>query len=413
MFPLMWFVRLIGALCLWLCLCLAVNAAEVTGRYASIVVDADSLEIIHARQIDELRYPASLTKVMTLLLTFDAIDAGTITLQTPLTVSAHATRTQPSKLGLPAGRTITVEDAIKAVAVKSANDIAVVLAEHLAGSEDAFAAQMTARAQSLGMVNTQFANPHGLPNSTQMTTARDLAKLAHYILNAKPQYYAYFGIERFTHRGRTYKNTNGLLHHLDGVDGFKTGYTRASGYNLIVSARRDGRRIIAIVLGGSSGAARNSHVSDLITRSFDIIGVTAPLPPQSMVSAPQRHIVKEPIAEQVAPSLTRAIRLRGRNSESVTVILEGPKIELAQQSSDTNWAIQLGAFTSEPAAQAQIEAVGLMIGDGPRPEVITITTQDPPLYRARFRGFTAQEAQAECRKLAALKTGCIVIAPAS
>ena len=218
-------------------------AADSPRRYASIVVDADTLEIVHARQIDELRYPASLTKVMTLYLTFDALNTGTLKLNDPIRVSANAARTPPTKLGLRAGQTITAENLIQAVAVKSANDAAVVLAEHLAGSEATFTEQMTAKARSLGMMKTTFKTANGLPHPDQKTSARDMAKLASNILNNHRRYYHYFGQQRFRYNGRTYKNTNGLLHWLEGVDGFKTGYTRDSGYNLIVSAQRDGRRL--------------------------------------------------------------------------------------------------------------------------------------------------------------------------
>ena len=198
-------------------------------RYASIVVDADTLEIIHARQIDEKRFPASLTKVMTLYLTFDALNEGRLKLKEQVSVSQHAAQTPPSKLGLKAGQKISVEDLIQALAVKSANDAAVVLAERLAGSEDAFAIRMTAKAKSLGMMRTTFKNPHGLPHPEQKSSARDMAKLASNILKNHRRYYHYFGQTHFSYKGTKYKNTNKLLHWLDGVDGFKTGYTRASG----------------------------------------------------------------------------------------------------------------------------------------------------------------------------------------
>jgi len=181
-------------------------AADNPRRYASIVVDADTLEIIHARQIDEMRYPASLTKVMTLYLTFDALNAGTLFLKEPVRVSANAEKTEPTKLGLRAGQSITVENLIQAIAVKSANDAAVVLAERLAGSEAAFAQQMTAKARSLGMMKTTFKTANGLPHPEQKTSARDMAKLASNILNNHRRYYHYFGQERFRYGGRTYKN---------------------------------------------------------------------------------------------------------------------------------------------------------------------------------------------------------------
>ena len=294
-------------------------AEDTPSRYASIVVDADTLEIIHARQIDELRYPASLTKVMTLYLTFDALNAGTLKLNEPVRVSANASRTVPTKLGLRAGQTITVENLIQAIAVKSANDAAVVIAERLAGSEAAFTEQMTAKARGIGMMKTTFKTANGLPHTEQQTSARDMAKLASNILSNHRRYYHYFGQERFYYNGRSYNNTNKLLPWLKGVDGLKTGYTRDSGYNLIVSAQRDGRRLIAVVLGGASGAARNTHMQELIERGFDVIGVA---PVQSL---PPVIVNRKPVPKQKPPQIAssprvaQAVRLRGTNNKTVTI----------------------------------------------------------------------------------------------
>ncbi|MCF6275995.1 MAG: D-alanyl-D-alanine carboxypeptidase, partial [Robiginitomaculum sp.] len=239
-------------------------------KYASIIIDVDSMEILHARQIDGLRYPASLTKMMTLYLTFDALERGDIHLNEPMQVSAQAARTPPGKLGLRAGRSITVEQAIQALAVKSANDVAVVLAERLGGSEREFAALMTAKAKALGMQRTVFRNANGLPDDGQFTTARDMGKLAEALLRTHQKYYPYFSQKTFRYNGRTYKNHNTLLGKVDGVDGFKTGYTNASGYNLVLSAERGGRRLIAVVLGGASGKSRDTHMADLIERGFNV-----------------------------------------------------------------------------------------------------------------------------------------------
>ena len=408
----MWIPRtllLIGAL-----LCASFAAAQtnseksegVTGRYASIVVDAHNLDIIHARQIDELRYPASLTKIMTLALTFDALESGTVTLSTPLPVSHFAAATPPGKLGVRKGQTITVENAIKALAVKSANDVAVVLAEHLAGDVDRFAAQMTAKAAGIGMLNTQFKNPHGLPNIDQVTTARDMAKLASHILSAYPQYYHYFGLKTFSYKGSTYKNTNALLPWLAGVDGFKTGYTRASGYNLIISAQRGGRRVIAVVLGGATGKSRDSHMQDLIERGFEILGV-APIVstiPKSTV------VVRKDVPQKKAPQLASAVRLRGRNAAPLTVVTGAKPIAVQAAALDNQWAIQVGAFSTEQDAQAQLDAVKAIVKEGKA--LITPTQRGAlTLYRARIKGFRFDGAHAGCQALSALKTGCLVISP--
>ena len=252
----------------------SVNAEAKTNgknKYASIIIDHDTLEVLHARKIDSARYPASLTKMMTLYLTFDALNRGEIRLDEKMHISANAARTPPVKLGLKAGQTITVNEAIQALAVRSANDAAVVLAERLGGSEAEFANQMTTKAKALGMRSTIFQNPHGLPNPAQTSTARDMAKLAEALLRNHPSYYPYFSQREFAYRGRVYRNHNALLGTVEGVDGFKTGYTRASGYNLVLSAERNGRRVIAVVMGGASGKSRNQHMSDLIERGFTVL----------------------------------------------------------------------------------------------------------------------------------------------
>lgn len=385
-------------------------AADSTGRYASIVVDADTLEIIHARQIDEMRFPASLTKVMTLYLTFDALNAGTLTLNEPIRVSANAAQTAPTKLGLRQGQTIKVENLIQAVAVKSANDAAVVLAERLAGSEAAFAQQMTAKARSLGMTKTTFKTANGLPHPEQKTSARDMAKLASNILNHHRRYYHYFGQERFRYAGRTYKNTNGLLHWLEGVDGFKTGYTRDSGYNLIVSAQREGRRLIAVVLGGASGASRNSHMQDLIERGFDIMGVA---PVKSLPPITVKH---KPVPAQTTPQIAntatipQAVRLRGTNKETVT-ISNDRSLSLSNLKTEDSWGVQVGAFLKEEEAEAQMSAVsGLHILRTANAVVRPLTRNGQTLYRARFEGLSVKEAQAACKSLANLASGCLIVA---
>jgi len=385
-------------------------AADKPRRYASIVVDADTLEIVHARQIDEMRYPASLTKVMTLYLTFDAINAGVLKLNEPVRVSANAARTPPTKLGLRSGQTITVENLIQAIAVKSANDAAVVLAERLAGSEAAFTQQMTAKARSLGMMKTTFKTANGLPHPEQQTSARDMAKMASNILNNHRRYYHYFGQERFHYNGRSYKNTNGLLHWLKGVDGFKTGYTRDSGYNLIVSAQREGRRLIAVVLGGASGASRNSHMQDLIELGFNVIGVAPAqsLPPVTVKRAPAPTQKTPQIAS--TPKVTQAIRLRGKNQKKVTVSND-ESLRLSNIETGDNWGVQVGAFLKRAEAEAQISSVrGLRSLAKAKANVSPLTRNGRTLYRARFEGLSVKDAQAVCKSLANLSAGCLIVA---
>ena len=248
---------------------LVAQSSENT-RYAAIVVDAESGEVLFARHADSRRYPASITKVMTLYLTIEALTEGRVKLDDVITVSRRAASQPPSKLGLAAGQTITLDDAMKATAVRSANDMAMAIAEHVGGSQDRFAAQMTLKARELGMTQTRYVNPNGLPDARQLTSARDLAILARAVMRDYPQYYRYFGLHDWVYEGREYRNTNGLLRSGLGYDGMKTGYTNASGYNLAASAVRDGRRLITIVLGGRSTASRNEHVAELMNTGFEV-----------------------------------------------------------------------------------------------------------------------------------------------
>ena len=242
-------------------------------KYASIVVDMETGEVLHDRDADEARHPASLTKVMTLYLVFDAIESGKLKLSDRMNVSKAASRAQPSKLGLKAGSTIKVEDAIRALVTKSANDVAIVIAEKLGGGSEAkFVTKMNAKAKELGMNATTFRNASGLPDKKQITTARDMAKLAEAIYQDHKSRYNYFSLSSFTWGKRKYMNHNELLRKVDGVDGIKTGFTNASGYNLMASAERGGRRVIAVMMGGTTGKSRDAHVRDLIEAAFLEIG---------------------------------------------------------------------------------------------------------------------------------------------
>jgi D-alanyl-D-alanine carboxypeptidase len=239
-------------------------AEEYSPPYASIVVDGNNGAVLQASNPDAPRHPASLTKVMTLYLLFERLDAGKIKLDTLLQVSQHAADQDPTKLDLKPGQTISVEDAIKGVVTKSANDAAVVIAENLGGGESAFAKLMTQTAHALGMAHTTYVNASGLPDDDQLTTARDQALLGRAIQDRFPAYYKYFSTESFVYRGEAMRNHNHLLGAIEGVDGIKTGFTRASGFNLLTSVHRDGRYIVAVVLGGPSASDRDDRMRDLI-----------------------------------------------------------------------------------------------------------------------------------------------------
>ena len=257
--------------------------SEHVGGYApptaSIVIDGNSGSVLEESNPDALRHPASLTKVMTLYLLFERLDAGKIRLDTPLQVSEHASEQAPTKLGLKPGQTIAVEDAIKGVVTKSANDAAVVIAENLGGSEEAFATQMTQKAHALGMSRTTYVNASGLPDDEQITTARDQALLGRAIQDRFPRLYRFFSTTTFSFHGRTIRGHNHLLGSVAGVDGIKTGYTLASGFNLMTSVHRDGRFIVGVVLGGRSAFERDAHMRALIDSNIRLASArrTAPV----------------------------------------------------------------------------------------------------------------------------------------
>lgn len=333
-------------------------------KYTAIVMDARSGEVLYAQRADSPRYPASITKIMTMYLAFEELSSGRLHPSDMVVVSPHAAAQAPSKLGLRAGDSISVDDAMHAIAVKSANDMAVVLAERIGGTESRFAALMTLKAQQLGMQNTQFVNANGLPNSRQVSTARDIAILSRAVIRDFPQYYGFFSQEQFTFRGQTMNNHNGLLGHMPGVDGLKTGFTNAAGFNLSASAMRDGHRLIAVVLGGSTRLARNANVESLLLTGFDIeqrrdrgekILVTQNLfqatPEVSYAS--NGHVgADQGDDDPIDIVLTRA------NSRAAPPPAPAMAAAKAIAAGETrHWWVQVGEFRSRDAARSQIEAV--------------------------------------------------------
>ncbi|SHJ49943.1 D-alanyl-D-alanine carboxypeptidase family protein [Aureimonas altamirensis] len=245
-----------------------VMAAVQERGQSELVLDASTGRILYQENANELRYPASLTKLMTLYLLFEAVESGRLTLESPLTVSAEAASRPPAKLGLPVGTSITVREAATALAVRSANDVAVVVAEGVAGSEEAFARQMNARARAIGMSRTHFVNASGLPDEGQISTARDMALLALQLRTRFPAYQNFFTLKEFRFNGRRYEATNKLLGKVPGVDGLKTGYIRASGFHLVATAQRGNKRLIAVVMGGETGRARDARAEQLLETWF-------------------------------------------------------------------------------------------------------------------------------------------------
>ncbi len=406
-------------------------AGEARARYASIVIDAGTGEVLHQTNADTRNYPASLTKMMTLYLAFEALDNGRLRMDQLLTVSRRAAGISPSKLGLRRGERIRVKDAILALVTKSANDAAVVIAESLAGTEVKFAVKMTRKARALGMTRTNFRNASGLPNRRQLSTARDMATLAHALIEQFPQYYRYFSTQKFSYRGRTYTNHNSLLQRYDGADGLKTGYTRASGFNLAASVLRDGRRLIAVVFGGKTAGSRDRHVAGLLDKGFatrsmirpvTVRAATAiatpprrptalaavPVPrrkPSALASAPLPPVKPEHlVAGATAGAAAKAIAQGPVNAPQTTVAELG------------RWGVQVGAFyhptPAKRAAQKAAQKFPEIFG---RTKVMIPTTKGRRgrIYRARLMGLSEERARSACKRLASARMDCLVVQSAT
>lgn len=441
-------------------------------RYAAIVVDAQTGELLFTRYADDRRYPASLTKMMTLYLAFEALQQGRVRPTDVLTVSRHAASMEPSKLGLAAGQTITLDDAMHATAIRSCNDMAVVIAEHLGGSESRFAAMMTAKARQLGMNRTTFTNANGLPDRNQTTTARDMAILAGAIMRDFPQYYAYMGQAEWVYEGRTYRNTNGLLRTGHGYDGLKTGSTRASGFNLAASAVRDGRRLITVVLGGRSVPTRNAHVEELTDTGFDLLSLRARgqmtmaaqnfyeqrgygisrdnSGPIEYASANSDENQEEDAAMNsrilAASSSTPIPYAEARNSLAFADLLPAQPGEAAASPAqgdltrDLNaapaattpprrpaprpapapaptpappagrWAVQVGAFRDETVARNWLGEVNRRFRSQFNGASRAVLNSDG-WYRSRFTGLTEDAARSACAALSARHVTCMIVRP--
>lgn len=394
---------------------------EAAARYASIVVDADTGQVLHAVNADTRNYPASLTKMMTLYMVFEALENGTLTLDQQLAVSRRASGMPPSKLGLKRGQTISVEDAILALSTKSANDVAVVVAEALAGKETTFAKKMTEKARKLGMNRTTFRNASGLPNRGQKSTARDMVRLAKALMDHYPQYYHYFSTRSFTYKGRTYRTHNRLLKSYKGTDGIKTGYTRASGFNLVSSVERNGRRIIAVVLGGKTSRSRDRHMVKLLDRGFTkmaSMGVkTIPeVPGRNPFQTPAPVLVAEAETEDELPELARnqPVKPVAKGSQIAAVDSMDMPAEAGEMLTN-DWTVQVGAFSRFRSAHSSARAAlakAPTVLEGARVAIERIdSSSSGTLYRSQLTGLYEQQARNACEELIAAQMNCVVIQP--
>lgn len=427
---------------------------------AHIVVDHGTGAVLDARSADEQAYPASLTKMMTLYLTFRALDAGQVTLRSRLRVSARAAGMPPTKLGLRSGSTITVEDAILGLVTKSANDAAVVLAEALGGSESRFAVLMTRTARQLGMKRTVFRNASGLPDSRQRSTARDLARLATRLIEDHPRYYRYFSRPSFAYAGRTHPNHNRLMQSYPGMDGLKTGYTRSSGFNLAASAKRDGRRLVAVVLGGDSARERDAKMAALLDQGFESlrrrpepvpVAVALPSPPRptppvpepapvlaaaavepalSPVAAPKTEpaivLASLPVATDALPGAAAEIPVPRRKAavppRAKSKALAKAKVAVpaartvvaaaAAKGAAMPYGVQVGAFQRPSQARLAANRALARAPDLLRGTFVSIGSQlvrKKTLFRATLVGLAKDEADQVCRLLKRHKQDCLVV----
>ncbi|MEQ8395285.1 D-alanyl-D-alanine carboxypeptidase [Thalassobaculum sp.] len=378
--------------------------AEAAAKYAALILDADTGTILFERQAAAERHPASLTKIMTLYMLFDAIESGKISLNQRLKVSARAAGQAPSKLGLQPGDSIRAKDAILALVTKSANDVAVVVAEALGETEVRFARLMTDKARRLGMRNTTFRNASGLHHPKQISTAFDMAMLALAIRRDFPKEYAYFSTRSFHWNGRQYGNHNKLLGHYEGTDGIKTGYIGASGFNLVASVERNGRRLIGVVFGGRSGPLRDRHMKRLLTSGFEkvdeirVAHIVPPLPHPR----PEREVQLASI-ETVSVDSTNPVH---------ALVQVAPEVESGSRDEGAEWGIQVGAYATEIRAQRSIALARGHLTDlltGTDVLVEPLDRKSGTIYRARLFGLSEEEARTACLSLKRKQLPCVPV----
>jgi D-alanyl-D-alanine carboxypeptidase len=448
------------------------GAAMAAPRTAAMAIDANTGAVLHNYSGDAKRYPASLTKMMTLYMAFELIERGRMSYDTKITMTEHAAAATPSKLGLKAGSKIRAIDAMKALVTKSANDVAIALAQHIGGTESNFARLMTRKARQIGMKSTVFKNASGLPNDEQFTTARDMLTLALRLQDEFPQHYKLFKTRSFSYAGKTYRNHNRLLGRYRGVDGIKTGYTRASGFNLVTNVERDGKHVVAAVFGGKSSRVRNARMVSLLNKALKKASTKKTRRPARFVQPPQPVAAKPPLPRQpprpvlaVAPKPAKARSSEAAAGPTVAVARVRPMPigpELRQQSAPTGFAaagtgslprfvpaalqpstlqaqaaalergspsprpqqpqaaapprgpfeIQIGAYSDSADAERHMDSARRRAASllGAYPAVaVPVQKGGSKLYRARFRGFDATAAASTCSHLRRIRIDCFVV----
>lgn len=402
-----------------LTLLFSLTSQPVQARYAAIVIDADSGHVVHETEAAQRWYPASLTKVMTLYMTFKAIESGRLHLNDTLVASKHAAMQPNSRLGLRKGQQISVEHAILAVATRSANDAAVTLAEHLGGSESHFAHLMTEQAHHLGMSSTSFVNASGLPDESQISSARDLAILSSAVIHHFPEYYHYFSTTEFRYKGQVLPNTNRILRSYPDADGFKTGFTCGSGYNLIASAKRNGHRLIGVLLGAHSSNERFEQMSNLLDIGFEkkTAGVEGAhvsqlrdddfAPPPFQLASNRCAGSAVQMGADSGASDREPIQLKPNQHHARVV-------EADNQQQQDNWSITFGTESQKPQADKHLaharHALGAL-GNKGQVEVVKRKSKGKSAWKVVWRGLDANDAANFCKHLQASVQDCTVLAP--
>jgi D-alanyl-D-alanine carboxypeptidase len=386
---------------------IAASGQALAARLSSIVIDAKSGTVLSQYRADARNYPASLTKMMTLYLTFEALAHKQITLDQRFPVSAHAAAQEPTKLGLIAGHTIPVRDLILGIVTQSANDAAVVLAEGLGGTEHAFAAKMTRTARAMGMENTNFDNASGLPDRLQRTTARDMAILARRLYLDFPQDYKYFATEDFEYHGVNFRNHNHLMNTFKGMDGIKTGFIRASGFNLAASAVRDHRRLIGVVMGGLSAHSRDIKMASLLNAAF----AGRSLPETQLIAARDKKRASSKFASNDS-ALHNLADHAARTLATLSPIGRAEAAPVRKRPSDA-WSIQVGAYRQQAAAaHAGTTALAHLRAERGKPLVLVATrAHRHTLYQARILHLTEKQARSACHVLRRVHRACAVLEP--
>ncbi|MGN6468265.1 MAG: SPOR domain-containing protein [Rhizobiaceae bacterium] len=392
------------------------GAALASTRHAAIVMDARTGRTLYESDADALRYPASLTKMMTLYLTFEALQSGRISKSTPVTFSDYAASQPPTKLGIKAGDSVSVETAIYSLVTRSANDAAAALGELLGGNTENFARIMTATAHRLGMSRTTFRNANGLPDDDQMTTAHDMALLGIALREHFPQYFGYFATRSFTYGRHRIANHNHLLGRIDGLDGIKTGYTRASGFNIVTSVKRDGRSIVAVVMGGRTARSRDAEAAELIRKYMpraarhgdpsDYIASRQEVAPAAVAVALPRHDAPTPDARPARAVRTPATPALALVEEAPEPTARPAAVKVAEvaakgidpvstASTPKGWAIQIAATDSEQQARAILDKTSkkapAVLAEA-SPFTAVYQKNGDTYYRARFGGFPSKSA---------------------